>query len=170
MKVRPVLVGLGIVLCLAACGQAAQAPAVETIASASNSSSTVEGATPVGTAQAHFDPTEAIGGGSNASSAVTNLSSVLAAVPQASQLQVTANASPPGATGADVASVSILAQDSGGVLKSLDSAAKQRLGDSILTAAAGAWPNATISLLVTSSGGQIIGTRPKGGPNSVIAT
>jgi hypothetical protein len=59
------------------------------------------------------------------------------------------------------------------VLKGLDATAKKSLGDAILTAASTAWPNATISLLVSDpagGGGQIIGSRPKGGPNTVLAT
>ena len=47
-----------------------------------------------------------------------------------------------------------------------------REGDTILTAAGTAWPNASVSLLVSSTvgSGSIIGQRPKGGPNNVIAT
>jgi hypothetical protein len=94
-------------------------------------------------------------------------------VPQISQLRLTVNASPPNASGADVTAVSVIAQDPAGLLKSLDGAGKQTLGDAMLTAAATAWPNATISLLISDvSGGssQIIGNRPQGGPNTVIAT
>jgi hypothetical protein len=66
----------------------------------------------------------------------------------------------------------VIAQDSGGLLKGMDTAAKQSLGDAILTAAGAAWPNASVSLLVSgpTGGGTIIGQRPKGGPNNVIAT
>jgi len=72
-----------------------------------------------------------------------------------------------------VTSISVIAQDPGGVLKALDQAGKQSLGQGILTAAGEAWPNASVSLLVTDpagTGGQIIGSRVKGGPNTVIAT
>jgi hypothetical protein len=121
--------------------------------------------------EAHFNPTEGIGGGSLGSNAVNDVASIFASVPQASQLKISANSSPPGATGADVQTVSVVAQDTGGVLKSLDASGKQSLGDAILTSAGTAWPNATISLLVTDpSGSSLIGSRPKGGPNTVIAT
>jgi hypothetical protein len=130
-----------------------------------------EAATPIG--EGHFNPTEAVGGGANSSSTVANVSNVFASVPQISQLRLTVNASPPNASGADVTAVSVIAQDPAGLLKSLDGAGKQTLGDAMLTAAATAWPNATISLLISDvSGGssQIIGNRPQGGPNTVIAT
>jgi hypothetical protein len=157
---------------LVACSQAAP-PAVQTNVPAATSVVAVQGATPAGTVEAHFNPTEAAGGGANSSSAVADVSSVFSSVAQASQLNLTANASPPGSTGAAVESVSVLGQDKGGLLKGLDATGKKNLGDAILTAAATAWPNASISLLVSDpsgGGGQIIGTRPKGGPNTVIAS
>jgi hypothetical protein len=165
------LAGMVVLGALGACAQRS-APPVETGPVAT---SAIQGATPVGTFEGHLDPTAAVGGGANASSALSpnEVARVFGTVAQASQLRVTANASPPGATGADVSSVSVVAQDSGGLLKSLDAPGKQSLGDAILTAAATAWPNASVSLLITDpagAGGTIIGTRPKGGPNSVIAS
>src|SRR5207237_244307 len=80
-------------------------------------------ASAVASLEARFDPTAAVGGGSNASGAVTaeQLQTIFASVQQASQLRFTANSSPPGATGAAVTSVSIRAEDAGsGALKSLD--------------------------------------------------
>jgi hypothetical protein len=169
---RPGLLAVGVAIAvvslLAACGQAA--PEAEPAAP----TSAVEGATPVvGVVEGHFNPTEAIGQGANSSSAVNDPSSAFAAVQQASQLHFTANSSPPGATGADVQTISIVAQDTGGVLKELDAAGKQSLGNSLLSAAATAWPNASISLLISDpngASGTIIGNHPKGGQNTVIAT
>ena len=163
--------GLIVLVILGACSQSAQ-PAVETSTSVI---SAIEGATPQASAEGHFNPTEAVGGGANASNAVSpdEVAKVFAAVPQAGQLRLMANSSPPGAAGPDVATVSVVAQDSGGVLKGLDATAKRSLGDAILSAAATAWPNANVSLLVSDpagSGGSIIGSRPVGGPNTVIAT
>lgn len=165
------LVGGIVALSLAACSQAAP-PAPTATAAGPQATSAVEGATPQGTVAGHFNPTEAVGGGANSSSAVTDVSSIFSAVPQAAQLRISANSTPPGASGADVQSVSVLAQDGGGLLKSLDAAGKQALGNAILDAARTAWPNATVSLLVSdpTGGGQIIGTQPKGGTNTVIAT
>jgi hypothetical protein len=168
---RALFAGVGVGVLLAACSQAvppAVGPTVGAVAT-----SRVEGATPVGTFEGHFNPTEAVGGGANASNAVANVAKVFAAVQQVSQLKLTANSSPPGATGSDIQTVSVVGQDAGGLLKGLDKAGKQKLGDALLTAAAEAWPNAAVSLLITdptSGGGQIIGSRPKGGPNTVIAT
>jgi hypothetical protein len=161
-------VGIALMLVLAACGPTA--PAQPTSAPAAG----IEAPTPaVDSVDAHFNPTEAIGQGANSSSTVTDAARVFAAVQQATQLRITANSSPPGATGADVQSVSVVAQDSGGLLKGLDAAGKQTLGNALLTAAAAAWPNASISLLVsdpTGAAGTIIGNHPKGGQNSVIAS
>lgn len=168
--VRALAMALLTLIALAACSQGA-APSVDTAEPIATSA--IQGATPVGSVEGHFNPTEAVGGGANSSRAVTDVSSVFAAVPQISQLRLSANASPPGATGADVASVSIVAQDVGGLLKGLDGPGKQSLGDAILTSASAAWPNAAISLLVTDASGggsQIIGSHPRGGPNTVIAT
>ena len=165
------MAALVVAVAMGACSQAA--PPAPTIDTGPAPTSSVLGATPAGTAEGHFNPTEAVAGGANASSAVGDVASVFASVAQASQLKITANASPPGATGPDVTSVSIVAQDAGGFLKSLDAQGKKTLGESILTAASTAWPNAVISLLVsdpTGSGGTIIGSHPKGGPNTVFAS
>lgn len=159
-----------IAILLVACSQAAPS-AVDTPAVVPTSA--LEGVTPIVTGvAAHFNPTEAVGGGANASNAVADIGTVLASVPQTSQLKINANSSPPGATGADVQSISIVAQDPDGVLKAMDAAAKKSLGDAILMAAGNAWPNASVSLLVSApaGGGQIIGSRPKGGPNTVFAS
>ena len=87
-------------------------------------------------------------------------------------MRFSANASPPGASGAAVLSVSVTGTDTAGVLKSLDAAARRTLGEALLTAASTAWPNASVSLLVTdpSSDQSLIGTRPVGGPNIVVAS
>ena len=161
--------GVAFGLVMAACSQAA--PAIVQTAVPTNAAAV--GATPAPTGvEPQFNPTEGVGGGSNASSAVAEIGTILASVPQASQLKVSANSSPPGATGPDVQSISIVAQDPEGLLKGLDATAKKTLGDAILTAASTAFPNANVSLLVTAAagGGQIIGSRPKGGPNTVFAT
>jgi hypothetical protein len=169
-SLRALVIGVVIVIALAACSQAAP-PAVAPTAAATSS---VEGPTPIVTSVAgRFNPTEAVGGGAAGSTSVSDVARILAAVPQASQLKLSANASPPGAAGTEVSSVSIVAQDTSGLLKGLDKAGKQTLGEMLLNAAGEAWPNANVSLLVsdaTGGGGTIIGTRPKGGPNSVIAT
>jgi hypothetical protein len=55
----------------------------------------------------------------------------------------------------------------------LDSDGRRTLGEALLTAAGTAWPQARVSLLVidpAGSAGQIIGSRPPGGPNSVIVS
>ncbi len=164
------LAALAVLVVLAACSQSAP-PALNTGAAPT---SAIEGATPAATVEGHFNPTEAVGGGANASNAVSpdEIAKIFAVVPQANQLRVTANSNPPGATGADVAAVSVVAQDNGGLLKGLDATAKKALGEAILTAAGTAWPNASVSLLVSAQagGGTIIGSRPKGGPNSILAT
>jgi hypothetical protein len=166
--VRAIAAGLLVGLVLTACGQAA--PPEPTAAP----TTAIEGATPVaGTVEAHFNPTEAIGQGANSSSAVADIATVFATVQQASQLHITANSSPPGATGGDVQTVSIVAQDSGGMLKGLNADGKQSLGTALLNAAAAAWPNANIALLVSDpagASGTIIGNHPKGGQNTVIAS
>jgi len=122
-----------------------------------------------------LDPTAAVGGGINASTAISgdDLTTVFKSLPQASQLKITANSSPPGAKGSEVQSVSVNCQDTGGVLKSLDAAGKRTLGDALLTAAGAAWPNASVSLLVSDpsgASGQIIGIRAAGGANTVIVS
>jgi hypothetical protein len=132
-------------------------------------------ATPAETLEARFDATAAVGGGMNSSNTVVSddLKTVFASVPQIDKLRVTANSSPPGAKSGDVTSVSVIAQDSGGLLKELDQTAKQSLAEALLTAAGAAWPNASVSLLVSDpagAGGQIIGSRGAGGPNTIIVT
>jgi hypothetical protein len=166
LDLRAVGVGALALVVLGACSQAGAPP--------SGVATGVAQATDEPTLEARFNATAAVGGGINASNAVSadDVASVLAAVPGINQLKVTANSSPPGAKGADVTSVSLIAQDSGGLLKTLDTAGKRTLAEAILTAAGTAWPKAGVSLLVTDptgSGGQIIGSRGPGGPNTVIA-
>jgi hypothetical protein len=159
-------------LVLGACSQAApQAPGAPTV----GTGATTEAATPAASLEARFDATAAVGGGMNSSNSVVadDLKTAFASIPQIDKLRVTANSSPPGAKAGDVTSVSVTAQDGGGLLKELDQAAKRSLGEALLTAAGTTWPNATISLLVSDpagTGSPIIGSRPKGGPNSVIAS
>jgi len=168
--VLAVVVGTLILVVLAACGQAAPEQPSQPDTQPAN----ILGATPaVGSVEGHFNPTEAVGQGANSSNPVNDPASVFASVQQASQLRITANSSPPGATGPDVQSVSIVAQDTGGLLKELDAAGKQSVGNALLSAAATAWPNASISLLISDpagSAGSIIGNHPKGGQNTVIAS
>ena len=163
------LAGLVILAGLVACS-----PGTPRVDTAPAATSAIEGATPAASVEARLNPTEAVGGGALASNAISadDVAKVFATVSQASQLTFSANSSPPGATGADVMTVSVVAQDSGGLLKGMDTTAKQSLGDTILTAAGTAWPNASVSLLVSSTvgSGSIIGQRPKGGPNNIIAT
>ena len=95
-----------------------------------------------------------------------DLKTVFASVPQIDKLRLTANSSPPGAKSGDVTSVSVIAQDGGGLLKELDQTAKRSLAEALLTAAGAAWPNASVSLLVSDpagAGGQIIGSRARAG-------
>jgi hypothetical protein len=161
--------GFLVLIVLGACSQASTVPAappavVSTVSSAPTALASLE---------ARFDPTAAVGGGVNASGAISadDIAKVFAAIPQAAQMRVIANSSPPGATGAAVTSVSITAEDTAGVLKTLDANAKKMLGEALLTAAGTAWPQARITLLATdSASGQLIGTRPPGGPNTVIAS
>jgi hypothetical protein len=160
----------GLLVVLVACSQTApqaSGPALPPITAAPEAS-------PASTLAARFDPTAAVGGGANASGALSadQLRSIFTAVQQAAQFRITASASPPGATGAAVTSVSVTAEDTAGVLKGIDAAGKKSLGEAMLTAAATAWPQARITMLVTdpAGGGQIIGTRPPGGPNTVIAS
>jgi len=163
-------VGMG-VLALVVLGACSQGAAPQS----GVATSVAQLATDEPTLEARFNATAAVGGGINASNAVSadDVTSVLASVPGINQLKVTANSSPPGAKGTEVTSVSLIAQDSGGLLKGLDAAGKRILAEAILTAAATAWPKAGVSLLVTDpsgSGGQIIGSRAPGGPNTVIAS
>jgi hypothetical protein len=134
-----------------------------------------EAPTAVTTLEARFDATAAVGGGINSSNTVVSgdLTTVFASVPQIDKLRITANSSPPGAKSGDVTSVSVIAQDGGGLLKGLDETTKRSLGEALLTAAGAAWPNASVSLLVSDpagAGGQIIGSRGKGGPNTIIVS
>jgi hypothetical protein len=167
---RGLIAGVCVAISMAACSQQAP-PAVQ---SGPAPTSAVEGAVPIVTnVEGHFNPTEAVGQGANSSSAVNDVAAVFASVQQASQMRISANASPPGTTGADVTSVSIVAQDVGGVMKGMDATSKRNLGEAILTAASAAWPNASISLLISDpagGGGTVIGNRPKGGPNTVFAS
>jgi hypothetical protein len=167
---RPLGVGLAAMVLLGACSQGSAPPppaSVQTIVAEVPTADT--------SSDPRLNPTAAVGGGINASNAISadDVSSALKAVPQASQLKLTANSSPPGAKGKDVQSVSIIAQDTGGVLKALDATGKRALGDALLSAAVAAWPNATVSLLVSDpsgTGGQIIGSRAVGGVNTVIVS
>ena len=162
------LLGLG------ACAPTAPAELGPTRAAAGGTGAT---AAPVASNEPRLDPTAAIGGGINASASVSaeELKAVFAGVQQASQLRLSANASPPGATGPDVTSVSIRAEDAAGdVLKRLDAPAKKSLGEALLNAAAATWPRARISLLVTDTsgagGGQVLGSRLPNGTNTVIVS
>jgi hypothetical protein len=129
---------------------------------------------PAGTLEPRFNPTAAIGlGGASAALSAEDLTPIFAAVQQSGQMRFSANASPQGARGGDVTSISIRAEDTGGVLRGLDSDGRRTLGEALLTAAGTAWPQARVSLLVidpAGSAGQIIGSRPPGGPNSVIVS
>src|SRR5712692_1890640 len=116
---RALSAGVVAAIVLAACSQSAP-PAVGPTTPPVVATSAVEGSPAIATVEGHFNPTEAVGGGANSSNAVSNVASVFAAVQQASQLKLTANSSPPGATGPAVQSVSVLAQDAGGLLKGLD--------------------------------------------------
>jgi hypothetical protein len=166
---RAIGLGLLVALVLGACsggGGAPPAPVATAVSEIPTSSATLE---------PRFNPTAAVGGAFNASNAVPadDIKAVLASIPQASQLQITANSSPPGARGPDVTTVAITAQDTSGLLKSLDMAAKRTLGDALLTAAGTTWPKAGVSLLVsdsTTGGSQIIGSRTPGGANTVIVS
>ena len=97
---------------------------------------------------------------------------MLAAIPQASGLKVTATSIPPGARGGDVLSVALIAQDTTGVLKPLDQAGKRGLAESLLNAAGAAWPKAAVSLVIqadpTNGGTQVVGSRPPGGPTTIV--
>ncbi len=163
---RPLVASLVVLLLLGACSQPAPPTSTQVVATVQSV------ATSAATLGARFDPTAAIGGGANASGAITpeQLTTIFGSVQQASQLRISANASPPGATGAAVTSVSISATDTGGVIKTLDATARRAMADSLLTAAGTAWPQASISMLLTDpgSGTSMVGTRPPGGPNTVI--
>jgi hypothetical protein len=165
---RGPLGGLLVLLLMSACSQGAapSAPPAGAVATVQSFQ------TPLASLEARFDPTAAVGGGVNSSGAISadEINRTFASVGQAAQLRFTANASPPGAVGPAVTSISITAMDPSGVLTPLDATAKKSLGEALLNAAAASWPQARITLLASGTGGQIIGTRPPGGPNTVIAT
>ena len=180
--IRALAVGLIAGAVLGACSQSS-APTSTAPTSAGQASTAAEqpassvslDATVVASLDPWFDPTAAAGGGFNASNALSadDISVAFKSVPQASQLKVMANSSPPGAKGADVQTISVIGQDSSGVLKSLDANGKRAMGDALLTAAGAAWPNAAVSMLISDAagtGGQIIGSRGPGGPNTVIVS
>jgi hypothetical protein len=161
-------VGAAVGMVLAACSTS---PA----SSQSGSAPTAQTDTPAGpTADPRMNPTAAVGGGVNTSSSASSdeLTSVFGSVPQSGQLKITASSNPAGARGEDVSSITITAQDTGEILKSMDANAKKSLADAMLNAAGTAWPKATISLLLSApaGGGQVIGTRVPGGPNTVFVT
>jgi hypothetical protein len=154
---------------LAACSQSSPSQT-------SNRPTSVEAAATAPTSNdPRLNPTAAVGGGINASNVISadDINSVFKALPQTSQFKMTANSSPPGAKGSEVQTVSVNCQDTGGVLKSLDAAGKRTLGEAMLTAAGTAWPNASVSLLVSDpsgAAGQIVGIRAAGGTNTVIVS
>ena len=169
VEVRSFAVGILAMVLLGACSSSSPAQT-------SNAPAPVEAApTAPSSTDPRFNPTAAVGGGINASNAISadDVTAVFNALPQASGFKMTANSSPPGAKGGDVQSVSVNCQDTGGVLKGLDAAGKRTLGEAMLTAAGAAWPNASVSLLVSDpsgAGGQIIGIRAAGGANTVIVS
>jgi hypothetical protein len=157
-----------VLVLLGACSRASAPPAAPAGAPAAAAPPT-----PIASLEARFDPTAAVGGGANTSGVISadEISRTFASIPQAAQMRFVANASPPGATGATVTSISISADDTAGVLASLNASDKRALGEALLNAAGTAWPQARITLLANGgAGGQIIGTRPPGGPNTVIAS
>jgi hypothetical protein len=170
VKVRVLGVGLLVVVLLGACSQSSPAQPSSAPAAAVEAAPTAPSST-----DPRLNPTAAVGGGINASNAISadDITSVFKALPQTGLLKMSANSSPPGAKGGEVQSVSVNCQDTGGVLKSLDAAGKRTLGEAMLTAAAEAWPNASVSLLVSDpsgAGGQIVGIRAAGGANTVIVS
>ncbi len=180
---RALSVGLTALVILGACSQNSTPQTNSAPTTASQAATVVSQAataviasgTALPTIEAHFNPTEAVGGGANSSNAISgdDITAAFKSVVQASQLKLVANSSPPGAKGSDVQSVSVIGQDSSGLLKGLDMTGKRALGDALLTAAGAAWPNASVSLLVTDTtgtGGQIIGSRGAGSPNMVIVS
>jgi hypothetical protein len=170
VEIRALSIGVLAVVLLGACSQPSASPPSTAPAGAVEAAPTAPSST-----DPRLNPTAAVGGGINSSNAISadDVSSVFKSLPQASGLKMTANSSPPGAKGSDVQSVSINCQDSGGVLKGLDATGKRTLGEAMLTAAGQAWPNASVSLLVSDpsgAGGQIIGIRAAGGTNTVIVS
>ena len=168
MLLRALVASLLVLVPLAACSQSTPVTPTQVVATV------VSIATSAATLEARFDPTSAVGGGSNASEAISadQLRTVFGAVQQAAQMRFSANATPADATGAAVTSISITGEDAGGVLKTLDPAGRRALGEALLTAAGAAWPRAAVTLLITdpTSRSQIIGTRAPNGPNTVIAS
>jgi hypothetical protein len=169
VEIRAAGIVLLTVVLLAACSQSSPSQT-------SNPPTSVEAApTAPASNDPRLNPTAAVGGGINASNVISadDINSVFKALPQTSQFKMTANSSPPGAKGSEVQTVSVNCQDTGGVLKSLDAAGKRTLGEAMLTAAGTAWPNASVSLLVSDpsgAAGQIVGIRAAGGTNTVIVS
>jgi hypothetical protein len=169
-EIRALAIGTLAIALLGACSQSSPS------SSSSAPAAPVEAApTAPSSTDPRLNPTAAVGGGINASNVISvdDVANVFKALPQASQFKITANSSPPGAKGSEVQSVSVNCQDTGSVLKSLDAAGKRTLGEAMLTAAGTAWPNASVSLLVSDpsgGGGQIVGIRAAGGTNTVIVS
>jgi hypothetical protein len=166
---RPVGAAVVALLVLGACSQSAAPP------QGNSPTAATVAATPMASLDARFDATAAVGGGMNSSNSVStdDIKTVFGSIPQIDKLALTANSSPPGAKGGDVTSVSVIGQDGSGLLKGLDPTAKQSLAEVLLTTAGTAWPNASVSLLVSDpagGGGQIIGSRARGGPNTIIVS
>jgi hypothetical protein len=160
---KTVVAALALLLVLGACSQTSSPSAGGSATAASEISTAVSKLDP------QFNPTAVVSGALSAD----EVNAAFTSIPQIDQLKVMANASPAGARGEDVQSVSIVAQDSAGVLNTLDQDGKRSLGDSILRAAGTAWPKASVSLLITDPsgrGGQIIGSHPPGGANTVIVS
>src|SRR2546423_15671674 len=119
------LAGLVILAGLVACSPGA--PRVDTAPAAT---SAIEGATPAASVEARLNPTEAVGGGALASNAIPadDVTKVFATVSPASQLKLSANSSPTGATGADGMKVSVVAPDGGGLHTRLGATCMHSLG------------------------------------------
>jgi hypothetical protein len=179
-EIRALGVGLGAIVILGACSQNTTpqtntAPTIGSVDVGQVSTVVSQQATVVAGLDPRFNPTAAAGGGINASNVISadDIAAAFKSLPQASQLKLTANSSPPGAKGADVQSVSVVAQDTSGVLKGLDPNGKRALGDALLTAAGAAWPKASVSMLISDAsgaGGQIIGSRGPDGTNTIIVS
>jgi hypothetical protein len=163
IDVRALGVGVLALAVFSACSQSAAPQVDNTVATIVPQVATAASLDP------RFNPT-ALANTSNVVS-TDDLNTVLAALPPGNLFKVTANSSPGGARGADVQSVSLIAQDTGGVLKALDQPGKRSLAEALLTAAGAAWPKASVTLLMSDAagtGGQIIGSRPPGGPNTIL--
>src|SRR5260370_12320324 len=123
----PGMVLLTVVL-LAACSQSSPSQT-------SNPPTSVEAApTAPASNDPRLNPTAAVGGGINASNAISadDISNIFKSVSQFSQLKIAANSSPPGAKGSDVQSVSVNCQDIGGALTTLQPARKRTLRAALL--------------------------------------